>query len=1240
MHVKKIYGIKIFSRYILCFSLCICIHFLQAQVTTGASVSYGLRKLNPSYAGKAIQVRRTCDNAVKDIGFSACGGLDLTTLNTFVTASNPVSAISTVPAAAYSLRKYSCSYAGNAINVRRSCDNVTKDIGFTATGDLDTVALKLFVLASNPLSALSVSSAAAFSLRKLSCAYAGSAINVRRSSDNTTSDIGFTATGDLDTVALKAFVGANNGFVTKWYDQSGNGNHASQATTTNQPELVVAGVINRQNTQPAVIFSAALTSYLTIPYAAGSLNFSSASTANTVLARTGAPTGDAAVFDQQYAPSNISVALSWNNGTGAATPLSMGYYSTTWQYAALPVDLILNTGNILTGTILSGAGNTTAINMYQNGGLVATATSQLTVGAIAAQPFNIGKRWDNANYAPMNLQELIVFSSALSATDRQYLEWGQSQYYNTSGPSLTAFPAATPSAFVTKWYDQSGNTRDASQATAANQPRILNAGVIDRQNGLPAIRYIGASNTYLSVPQASLFPLSDSYNVGSADVATAASNWWGAYRTGGNTGANNRSLANGESPGLSGFSIWADWGGYAVNTVNVNQTGTRNLVSASLSQVTSTEPAPVAAATYASTGITFGGDASSTYAALTGYLCDVIFFSTALSATDRAYIEWSQAQYYGISGIAVASMPASPPSGYVTKWYDQSGNGKDLLQATTTNQPKIVNAGVVTLQNGLPAMPLDGVNYYMGQSTLNIANPYTANAVATRTGAAGGSSSGYQRLLNISATGDSYGFMGTLTAAGVVNYATFTGNGAATWNDIAANTPLTSVALNTQSVLTMGVSTGATGLIPYFNGTALTPTVGTAATATGFLIGAPYSGSTLNQLWTGNISEFTLFPSAISTTQRTLLETNQAAYYGATISNSVYTPPVAGTYNLFVNGVGRTSATDSVTATRSSAGMGFIVGQTGADFLKDNGDYITAGVSCPAGAVSILNLPAAATERWASDWYINKTDVGNDGGNLQIYFSFSDYGVIGAPVTAPNYMLLGRSSAVASFTVVPTTTVTIVGSRIVFTLPSTNLGANGYYTVGTADYVASPLPIELLEFTAVPDGNKVDLKWETVTETNNAYFTIEKSKDGISFTKLIDVPGAGNSTSTKEYAETDYQPYTGTSYYRLKQTDINGNAKYFPMVAVNFANQKNITVYPNPIDNTSVFTIEVNGYKNQEVIVVLRDIQGREFLSKVLLSVDNDQVFIVDETKTLTPGTYIVTATSNDKIYNYKLIVK
>jgi hypothetical protein len=95
--------------------------------------------------------------------------------------------------------------------------------------------------------------AAAYSLRLLRSAYTGSAIKVRRASDNTEQDIGF-VNNELDTSSLATFCSGTNGFVTTWYDQSGSGNDATQSTAVNQPQIVSAGSVILKNGKPCIQF--------------------------------------------------------------------------------------------------------------------------------------------------------------------------------------------------------------------------------------------------------------------------------------------------------------------------------------------------------------------------------------------------------------------------------------------------------------------------------------------------------------------------------------------------------------------------------------------------------------------------------------------------------------------------------------------------------------------------------------------------------------------------------------------------------------------------------------------------------------------------------------------------------------------------------------------------------------------------------------------------------------------------
>jgi hypothetical protein len=94
---------------------------------------------------------------------------------------------------------------------------------------------------------------AAYSLRKLRTAYTGNCIEVRRSSDNALQNIGF-VNNELDTVSLLAFVGAGDGFVRTWYDQSGQGRNALQNTNSRQPQIVNNGSLLIFNNKPHLFF--------------------------------------------------------------------------------------------------------------------------------------------------------------------------------------------------------------------------------------------------------------------------------------------------------------------------------------------------------------------------------------------------------------------------------------------------------------------------------------------------------------------------------------------------------------------------------------------------------------------------------------------------------------------------------------------------------------------------------------------------------------------------------------------------------------------------------------------------------------------------------------------------------------------------------------------------------------------------------------------------------------------------
>ena len=115
------------------------------------------------------------------------------------------------------------------------------------------------------------------------------------------------------------------------------------------------------------------------------------------------------------------------------------------------------------------------------------------------------------------------------------------------------------------------------------------------------------------------------------------------------------------------------------------------------------------------------------------------------------------------------------------------------------------------------------------------------------------------------------------------------------------------------------------------------------------------------------------------------------------------------------------------------------------------------------------------------------------------------------------------------------------------------------------------LPTELLYFNAKPDNTQVDLTWATAMEENNNYFTVERSADGISFDSVLRIGTLapnGNSNIQLDYSAYDLTPLPGASFYRLKQTSLDGSTKYSGIVSVNFNGRTALAIYPNPSRGT------------------------------------------------------------------------
>lgn len=146
------------------------------------------------------------------------------------------------------------------------------------------------------------------------------------------------------------------------------------------------------------------------------------------------------------------------------------------------------------------------------------------------------------------------------------------------------------------------------------------------------------------------------------------------------------------------------------------------------------------------------------------------------------------------------------------------------------------------------------------------------------------------------------------------------------------------------------------------------------------------------------------------------------------------------------------------------------------------------------------------------------------------------------------------------------------------------------YPMGLDGFVEAVMPIELVYFEAYNSGDQVYFKWQTASELNNDYFTIECSTDAEDFEPLATIQGSGTTNYTVDY---DYQyrlNYVGTMYYRLKQTDYDGSSTYSKTEAVTFTAKavtktNDFTIYPNP----AVDFVTIAGGEYESVAFVSAD---------------------------------------------------
>jgi hypothetical protein len=195
---------------------------------------------------------------------------------------------------------------------------------------------------------------------------------------------------------------------------------------------------------------------------------------------------------------------------------------------------------------------------------------------------------------------------------------------------------------------------------------------------------------------------------------------------------------------------------------------------------------------------------------------------------------------------------------------------------------------------------------------------------------------------------------------------------------------------------------------------------------------------------------------------------------------------------------------------------------------------------------------------------------------------------------------------------------------------SGNVSSFSPFTLGSST-TNNPLPVSLMYFNAEILQEKMQtlLRWSTSSEINNRFFTLERAGDDGVFAVIAELDGQGTTNKRTDYRFFDTSPKQGNNYYRLSQTDINGNREYFEIEKVwfgieNQAQNSSLTLFPNP-SNGRLLHLSFSDIPTGPVSVGITDVAGKAHAAS-LLPVSNNQKasFDIQMQQTLAPGAYFL----------------
>ncbi len=227
----------------------------------------------------------------------------------------------------------------------------------------------------------------------------------------------------------------------------------------------------------------------------------------------------------------------------------------------------------------------------------------------------------------------------------------------------------------------------------------------------------------------------------------------------------------------------------------------------------------------------------------------------------------------------------------------------------------------------------------------------------------------------------------------------------------------------------------------------------------------------------------------------------------------------------------------------------------------------------------------------------------------------------------------------------------IVGNNLTFgDPPPSNFSGGGIVIVGGSDCSqwtgSGPctdnalLPVELTRFLAELRKQTIHLSWQTATELNNDYFTIERSQNGIHYEAIGKVQGYGTTNEQQDYEFADNNPLPGLSYYRLRQTDFDGTIEIFRPVSVVFEGlaSASASVFPNPFSQSEL-TVSLQGVATlSDVQLDVLNVNGVPVYSTVVNAGSSSAHAATLRLDFLPKGYYVVRLSGNNINTHLKLI--